>query len=163
MCYAETIVEIHNAFLRTSRFPKRGQMMKIERLMVRNVITVKMDASAYAATKIMNKNRIGCLVVVHKGKIVGILTERDLLERVLEKCKNPKETAVSEIMTTHVIVGKPDMELVEATKLMFENKVKKLPITKGNRLVFKEARGGGGHPNKQYLGFYAAVAGYGQR
>ena len=110
-------------------------MMKIERIMVRNVITLKMDATAYDATKIMNKNRIGCLVVVHKGKIAGILTERDLLERVLEKCKNPKETMVSEIMTTHVIVGKPDMELVEATKLMFENKVKKLPITKGNRLV----------------------------
>jgi CBS domain-containing protein len=112
-----------------------GWMMKIERLMVRNVITLKMDATAHEATKIMNKNRIGCLVILHKGKIAGILTERDLLERVLEKCKNPKETSVSEIMTSHVIVGRPDMELVEATRLMFKNEVKKLPITQGNRLV----------------------------
>jgi CBS domain-containing protein len=110
-------------------------MMKIERIMVRNVITVKMDATAHAATKIMNKNRIGCLIVVHNGKIAGILTERDLLERVLEKCRDPRETLVSEIMTSHVIVGRPDMELVEATRLMFENKVKKLPITRGNQLV----------------------------
>jgi len=109
--------------------------MKIHRLMVKDVITLQIGASAYDAVKLMNKNRIGCLVALHNGKIVGILTERDLLERVLEKCKNPKETRVSEIMTRQVIVGKPDMELVEATRLMFKNKVKKLPIVEGNRLA----------------------------
>lgn len=103
--------------------------------MVKNVITLQTGASAYDAVKLMNKNGIGCLVAVDNGKILGILTERDLLERVLEKCRNPKETDVSEIMTRQVIVGKPDMQLVEATKLMFENKVKKLPIVKGNQLV----------------------------
>jgi len=109
--------------------------MKIHKLMVKDVITLQTDASAYDAVKLMNKNRIGCLVALDNGKIVGILTERDLLERVLEKCKNPKETSVSEIMTRQVIVGKPDMQLVEATRLMFENKVKKLPIVEGNRLA----------------------------
>jgi len=109
--------------------------MTIKKLMVKNVIILQTDASAHDAVKLMNKNRIGCLVVVHNGEIVGILTERDLLERVLEKCKNPKETTVSEIMTRQVIVGKPDMQLVEATRLMFENNVKKLPIVKENRLV----------------------------
>ena len=109
--------------------------MKIEEIMVRNVITLQRDLSAYDAVKIMNKNRIGCLVVVNNGQIVGILTERDMLERVLEKCRNPKETRVSEIMTGEVMVGKPDMELVEAARLLFEKKVKKLPIVEGNRLV----------------------------
>ena len=109
--------------------------MKIKKLMVKNVITLQIDTSAHDAVKLMNKNRIGCLVVVHNGEIVGILTERDLLERVLEKCKNPKETTVSEIMTRQVIVGKPEMQLIEATRLMFENNVKKLPIVKENRLV----------------------------
>lgn len=109
--------------------------MKIKKLMVKDVITLETDASAYDAVKIMNKNRIGCLVAVYNGEIVGVLTERDLLERVLEKCKDPKETKVSEIMTKKVIVGHPDMELVEATRLMFENKVKKLPVVEGNQLV----------------------------
>jgi CBS domain-containing protein len=75
------------------------------------------------------------LVAVDNGEIIGILTERDLLKRVLETCKNPKETKVSEIMTKNVIVGDPDMQLIEATRLMFENKVKKLPIVEGDRLV----------------------------
>ena len=103
--------------------------------MVENVVTLQADASAHDAVKLMNKNRIGCLVVVYNGKIFGILTERDLLERVLEKCKDPKETMVSEIMTSQVIVGDPDMHLDEATRLMFENKVKKLPIVKRNRII----------------------------
>jgi CBS domain-containing protein len=109
--------------------------MKVEEIMVKNVITLSRDFSAYDAVKIMNRNRIGCLVVVNNGQVVGILTERDVLERVLEKCKNPKETRVSEIMTGEVMVGKPDMELVEATRLLFEKKVKKLPIVDGDRLV----------------------------
>jgi CBS domain-containing protein len=104
--------------------------------MVKNVITLQTDASVYDAVKLLNKNKIGCLVVVRQdNEIVGILTERDLLERVLEKCRNPKETTVSEIMTRNVISGTPDMDLLEAARLMFKIKVKKLPITDGNRLV----------------------------
>jgi len=109
--------------------------MKIEKIMVKDVVTLQVDASAYDAVKLMNRNRLGCLVIVYYGKIVGILTERDMLRRVLEKCKNPKETKVSDIMTRHVIVGKPDMQLVEATQVMFKNKVKKLPIVEGDQLV----------------------------
>jgi CBS domain-containing protein len=109
--------------------------MIIENLMIRSVVTLPSCASVYEAVKLMNKNKIGCLVVVYNGEIVGILTERDLLERVLEKCRDPKEIAVSQIMTEHVIVGKPNMELSEATRIMFENGVKKLPIIDGKNLV----------------------------
>jgi len=109
--------------------------MKIEEAMIKNVITLERDVSAHEAVKLMNENRIGCLVVLQYGQVVGIITERDMLERVLEKCKDPKETKATEIMTKRVIVGKPDMQLADAAKLMFDKKVKKLPIVEGNRLV----------------------------
>lgn len=109
--------------------------MTIEKFMTQDVVTLQAGASAYDAVKLMNKNGIGCLVIVDSVEILGILTERDLLERVLEKCRDPKETGVSEIMTRQVITGKPDMQLVEAARLMFENKVKKLPIVRGKQLV----------------------------
>jgi len=109
--------------------------MKVEEAMIKNVVTLQQDVSAYDAVKLMNENRIGCLVVLQYGQVVGIITERDMLERVLEQCKNPRETNITEIMTKRVIVGKPDMQLAEAAKLMFEKKVKKLPIVEGNRLV----------------------------
>jgi CBS domain-containing protein len=110
-------------------------MTKIRDLMIKKVITLQASASVHQAVKLMNENKIGSLVIVRNGETVGILTERDLLERVLEKCKNPKETHVFEVMTSHVITGTPDMEIPEATSLMFENKVKKLPIVEGNKLV----------------------------
>ncbi len=109
--------------------------MNIGKLMIKNVVTLEKDASAYEAVQLLNKHKIGCVVVVHNGGIAGIVTERDLLERVLEKCRNPKKTYVSEVMTRHVITGTPDMDTLEATRLMFKIKVKKLPITEGNRLV----------------------------
>jgi len=103
--------------------------------MVKNVKTVPMDTSVQKAVKIMNKNRINCLVVTYDKQVAGIITERYMLERVLEKGKDPKEIKVSEIMTRQVLVGKPTMELVEASNFMFEKKVKKLPIMEKNRLV----------------------------
>jgi len=109
--------------------------MEIRKIMVKNVKTVPMDASVQKAVEIMNRNRINCLVVTYGERVTGILTERDLLERVLEKGKDPKELKVSEIMSRHVLVGKPTMELIEASNFMFENKVKKLPIMEKNRLV----------------------------
>ncbi|HVP41180.1 MAG TPA: CBS domain-containing protein [Candidatus Krumholzibacteriaceae bacterium] len=109
--------------------------MKVKELMVKNVITLQTDTSVHEAVKLLNKNKIGCLVVVRDGDIEGILTERDLLERVLEGCRNPKETRISEIMTKDVIVGKPDMEIYEATRIMIKNKVKKLPIVEKSQLV----------------------------
>ena len=109
--------------------------MKVRDLMVEKVVTVEQDTSVYEAVKLLNKNRIGCLVVVYDDDIVGILTERDLLERVLEKCRNPKEIEISEIMTKTLVLGRPDMEVFEATRLMMKNKVKKLPIIKERRLV----------------------------
>jgi CBS domain-containing protein len=107
--------------------------MKIEELMVENIITVPSNVSVHEAVKLMNKNKIGCLLVV--DCISGILTERDVLERIVEKGKNPRETKVSEIMTKHVTVGTPDMEFADAMKLMFEKNVKKLPIAEGGKLV----------------------------
>jgi len=110
--------------------------VNIEKLMIRNVVTLRENASVHEAVQLLNKHKIGCLIVLSDNdQIRGIITERDLLERVLEQCRNPKQTRVTEIMTRKVITGTPDMDALEATRLMFKLKVKKLPITQNNRLV----------------------------
>ncbi len=109
--------------------------MDIGKLMVRDVVTLQENATAHEAVQLLNKHKIGCLIIVGNKEIKGIITERDLLERVLEKCRDPKQTKVSEIMTRHVVTGTPDMDVLEATRLMFKLKVKKLPITEGTQLV----------------------------
>jgi len=103
-------------------------LLKVEDIMVEGVITIDADALVIKAVRIMNENEIGCLIVTRKGKAIGIITERDLLKRVIGKSKNPKTTKVREIMTKPLIAGHPDMDLEEATKLMFKMKIKKLPV-----------------------------------
>jgi len=107
--------------------------MKIKELMTKQVVTLSGSASICEAVKLLNKEKIGCLVVLCDGKIEGILTERDLLHRVLEKGKNPKQTKVSDIMTREVIVGQPSMEVYEASSIMIKYKIKKLPIVDKNQ------------------------------
>jgi CBS domain-containing protein len=109
-------------------------MLKIEDIMVETVITVEADATVMKAVKVMNENEIGCLVITRKGRAVGILTERDLLKRVIGKSLNPAKTKVRDIMTKPLIAGYPDMDLEDATRLMFEKKIKKLPVVDNGRL-----------------------------
>lgn len=109
--------------------------MKIREIMTKNVVTLEADATIHEAFEIMTQHHVECLPVVHNNQFVGILTERDLLESVLEECRDPKETSVSEIMTRRVVFGVPDMDLVEATRLMLESEVKRLPILEKHRLV----------------------------
>jgi CBS domain-containing protein len=103
--------------------------------MIRNVVTLQEAATAHEAVQLLNKYKIGCLIVLSNDRIIGIVTERDLLQRVLEQCKNPKQTRVTEVMTRKVITGTPNMDVFEATRLMFKLRVKKLPITENNKLV----------------------------
>lgn len=103
--------------------------------MVETVITVEADATVMKAVKLMNEKEIGCLVITRKGRAVGILTERDLLKRVIGKSVNPSKTKVREIMTKPLIAGCPDMDLEDATRLMFDKKIKKLPVVDNGRLM----------------------------
>jgi len=109
--------------------------LNVEKLMIRNVVTLQENATVHEAVQLLNKHKIGCIIILGNDQIHGILTERDLLERVLEQCKNPKQTRVTEVMTRKVIAGTPNMDVFEATRLMFKLRVKKLPITENNKLV----------------------------
>jgi len=83
----------------------------------------------------MNKHEIGCLIVVRNGKAIGIVTERDMLNRVLAQYRNPDRTKVSEIMTSPLVVADREMDLEEAARQMFKMKVKKLPVVSKGELV----------------------------
>lgn len=110
-------------------------VLKVEDIMVEDVITVDSDVPVMDAVKVMNANEIGCLVVTRRGKAIGILTERDLLKRIIVKSRDPKSIRVRQIMTKPLIVGDPDMSLEDATKLMFDRKIKKLPVIESRKLV----------------------------
>jgi len=109
--------------------------MDVKEIMVKKVITVNPNAKIRDAVELMNKNEIGCLVVTRKDKPVGIMTERDVLKKIVCRSKNPEQTRVSEIMSKPLIVGRVDMDWREAAKLMLDQNIKKLPILDGEKLV----------------------------
>jgi CBS domain-containing protein len=109
--------------------------IEIHDVMVNKVITIKKQTTIEDAVKLMNKHEIGCLVVEEKGKPVGIITERDLLKRVLATSKETRRMKVEHIMTNELISVSPKMEIEEAARLMCQKKIKKLPVVENGRLL----------------------------
>lgn len=109
--------------------------LKVEDVMVRDVVTIDENSTVREAADVMNKFEIGCLIAVKKGKAVGIITERDLLKRVVAEARDVDKTKVKAVMSSPLVVVEPSMDLEEAVKLMFQMKIKKLPVVEENRLV----------------------------
>jgi len=109
--------------------------LKVEDVMVKEVITIDEKSTVKEAAEVMNKFEIGCLISVKKGKAMGIITERDLLKRVVADGKDAAKTMVKDVMTSPLVVAEPSMDLGEAVKLMFKMKIKKLPVVDDKRLV----------------------------
>jgi CBS domain-containing protein len=116
--------------------PKEGKvLLKVGDVMVRKVILIDENTSVKEAADIMNQFDIGSIIATRNGKAIGIITERDLLKRIIAEGKSAKKTKVKGIMTSPLIVVAPNMDLEEAARLMFKKNIKKLPVLDENRLV----------------------------
>ena len=110
--------------------------LKVEDVMVRDVVTIEGNSSVKKAARVMNKFDIGCLIVEGEGNFLGIVTERDLLKRVVAEAKDVTKTKVIDIMSSPLTTIKPFTDVEDAVELMFGAKVKRLPVfSRGKRLV----------------------------
>jgi CBS domain-containing protein len=109
--------------------------MKLRDLMNKNVISIDAEATVKEAAGVMAQHEIGSLVVMEQGKPAGIVTERDLLSRVVSLGRNAEATKVKMIMSKPLICEGPDMEAIEAARFMVSKNIKKLPITQNGRLI----------------------------
>ena len=109
--------------------------MRIKEIL-KNVRTIFPEDTVKEAASLMSKSHIGCLVAVDKKKkVVGIVTERDIIEKVNAKDKLASRVRVEDIMTPKVITIDANSLLDDAVYLMIKNKIKKLPVTENNQLV----------------------------
>ena len=102
--------------------------------MTKNVITIDASKTVIEAADLMSQNNVGDLVVMDKDTPVGIVTERDLVRRVLAERKS-LNIKVSEVMTTPLRVIDPDAPLKEAARRMVNKGIRRLPVIKDNQLV----------------------------
>ena len=102
--------------------------------MTKDVVTVDSDKTVFDATILMSEKEIACLVVMDDKTPIGIVTERDFVRKVVSK-KIPLNDKISEIMSKPLITIDPDSSLRDAARLMINNKIRRLPVVKENKLV----------------------------
>ena len=93
------------------------------------------QATALAAAQMMNDHRVGSLVVMEGGRIAGIVTERDMLTRVIAAQRDPVRTRVADVMTRDVHMCSPQTDLDELRSLMRERRVRHIPVVHDGALA----------------------------
>jgi CBS domain-containing protein len=109
--------------------------MKVEELMTRDPATLGPESTCGEAAALMKREDCGSLPVVKDGRLVGIVTDRDIVVRGVAGGKDLAHLAVSEIMTPGPTTVAPDMNAEDASKLMSEKQVRRLPVVENGRLV----------------------------
>src|SRR5437660_770126 len=88
-------------------------------------------ATVFEAAVRMNEKKIGALLVLDQGRLVGIVTERDILQRVVAQRRDAAETVVDEVMTAEVACCQIDTSLDEARGVMKNRRIRHLPVVDG--------------------------------
>jgi CBS domain-containing protein len=99
------------------------------------VWTVRPDATVYDAIKMMADKNVGALPVVHDERLLGIISERDYTRKVILMGRVSKETLVSEIMSTNLVVTHPNESLTGCMRMMTEKRVRHLPVLENEKLI----------------------------
>jgi len=113
----------------------RGYFMLVKEIMTKNVITIDSNDSVLEACKKYSANKVGSLVVMDKNIIVGILTERDVIESMILVNGDPKNTKVREIMSPNIKTIHATATIEKAAEIMNEYNIKKLPVVLNNEIV----------------------------
>ena len=97
--------------------------------------SVRPDDTVFDALKVLAEKGVGALIVMEKGRLVGILSERDYTRKVALLGKNSKETFVRDIMTANVLVISPQTRTRECMAIMSEKNIRHLPVVDGDTVV----------------------------
>ena len=109
---------------------------QIRDLMVSDVVTVEPSASAVEAAQRMIEQKKGPLPVVEGDRVVAMVTDRDVIARVVAEGRDPNACSVEEIATKDLVTARPDQDVDEARQLMSEHELDRVLVTEqGDRLV----------------------------
>ncbi|MCK4366006.1 MAG: CBS domain-containing protein [Thermoplasmatales archaeon] len=107
----------------------------VKEAMKTNLAIVEPDTTVLEAAKLMKKRKIGNVIVVEKKQPVGILTESDILKKVVAEGKNAKDVTVKTVMSTPIIVTEPYITLEEAINTMGKCSIRRLPVIEDGKLI----------------------------
>ena len=112
----------------------KGEVI-VKEAMKSNPVVVKTKINVLDAARLMKNKKIGNVLVVENNQPIGILTESDILKKVVAEGKNAKDVLVEEVMTTPVIVTDPYIPVEEAMKTMGKCNIRRLPVVENGKLI----------------------------
>jgi len=107
----------------------------VKEIMTREVCTVSKEESILNASRKMIECGVGSVVVLEESKPVGIVTERDIIVKVVSRNKVPSEVLVEEVMNYPLITVTPETSAREAGRIMLKRGIRRLPVVNGDKLV----------------------------
>lgn len=99
------------------------------------VHSVESSASVYDAVRLMNERRVGSVLAVENQRLVGILSERDVLRRVVPDGLDARATEVRDVMTGQVYTVRPESGVREVMRLMTDRRVRHIPVVHEDEVV----------------------------
>ncbi|MEC1663050.1 CBS domain-containing protein [Bacillus halotolerans] len=109
-------------------------MSSVKHSMTTQVATVSPNQTIQEAASLMKQHNVGAVPVVEQGVLKGMLTDRDIALRTTAQGRDG-QTPVSEVMSTDLVSGNPNMSLEDASQLMAQHQIRRLPIVDQNNLV----------------------------
>ncbi|MBP2032435.1 CBS domain-containing protein [Clostridium algifaecis] len=109
--------------------------MKIKDIMTKSVVSLNVNDSIERAAELMREYNIGSVPVCDGNKIIGIITDRDIAIRSSAEGQNSKTKVVREVMSSNPVTGSADMDASEASRIMSERQIRRLPIIENGNLV----------------------------
>ncbi len=107
--------------------------VKIRELMTTNVVTIDPEKSVSKAVKKMVERNVECLPIVKFGALQGLITFRDIIEKVVYAKRVPEKTKVRDIMAKKMVTCGPDSTIIEVVKLMKNKRLRRIPVIDENR------------------------------
>jgi CBS domain-containing protein len=101
----------------------------------RRLVVASPETTVTDAARLMKKGKVGALLVLKNGRLVGIFTERDALYRVMARDLDPRETRLAQVMTPDPLTVTPDETFGYALLLMYEKGFRHTPVVEGDRPV----------------------------
>lgn len=114
---------------------KGDYVMDLSNIMTTNVISVWRNTSLQEAASLMKEHNIGSIPVCDGGRVVGIVTDRDIVLRGVADGAQTSRTTCGEVMSKEVVTGTVSMDVHEAARIMADNQIRRLPIVDNGRLV----------------------------
>jgi len=109
--------------------------MKIRELMSTEVYCAIPSTTVAEVAQQMKRHNVGCVPICDRDRLVGIITDRDIVIQCVAAGLDPRQCHVSQFMTAHPISISPDTELKDAAELMAKEQIRRLPVVEDNRLV----------------------------